>query len=222
MSNSINRFLDALEGNELLEAKEQLHTALAEKVSAKMEARKIELAGNISEDALDEMLAKDYSGMVGKFRKAVDKAEEAQKKGNIKKMEQYLDDARNRLFGMKSSDYSKLKATDHQERYYKMKGMDMDEELKKDADDPCWGGYVQLGTKKKNGKEVPNCVPMESVNESTTVEVSVRDARKANDIAKDMFRGEYKMDGSNSFVFKKAGAASDFRAELSKQGVEVE
>ena len=26
---------------------------------------------------------------------------------------------------------------------------------------PCWKGYRQIGTKKKNGKEVPNCVPEE-------------------------------------------------------------
>jgi len=26
---------------------------------------------------------------------------------------------------------------------------------------PCWNGYRQIGTKKKNGKEVPNCVPEE-------------------------------------------------------------
>ena len=25
---------------------------------------------------------------------------------------------------------------------------------------PCWDGYEQIGTKKKNGKEVPNCVPL--------------------------------------------------------------
>lgn len=25
---------------------------------------------------------------------------------------------------------------------------------------PCWSGYKQLGTKEKNGKEVPNCVPI--------------------------------------------------------------
>jgi hypothetical protein len=28
--------------------------------------------------------------------------------------------------------------------------------------DPCWKGYRQLGMKKKNGKEVPNCVPESS------------------------------------------------------------
>ena len=26
--------------------------------------------------------------------------------------------------------------------------------------DPCWKGYKQLGMKKKNGREVPNCVPV--------------------------------------------------------------
>ena len=25
---------------------------------------------------------------------------------------------------------------------------------------PCWKGYEMVGTKKKNGKEVPNCVPV--------------------------------------------------------------
>lgn len=41
--------------------------------------------------------------------------------------------------------------------YYDAK-RDMKEEKKND--DPCWGGYEQYGTKKKNGKTVPNCVPV--------------------------------------------------------------
>jgi len=24
---------------------------------------------------------------------------------------------------------------------------------------PCWSGYEMIGTKKKGGKKVPNCVP---------------------------------------------------------------
>lgn len=39
----------------------------------------------------------------------------------------------------------------------------VEKKLEKDSDDPCWDGYVQLGTKMKDGKEVPNCVPKESV-----------------------------------------------------------
>ena len=30
-----------------------------------------------------------------------------------------------------------------------------------ESKDPCWTGYKQVGMKKKNGKEVPNCVPEE-------------------------------------------------------------
>lgn len=40
------------------------------------------------------------------------------------------------------------------------------EDLEKDDDDPCWDGYVQLGTKMKDGKEVPNCVPIEEAYQS--------------------------------------------------------
>lgn len=30
------------------------------------------------------------------------------------------------------------------------------------TNNPCWKGYHPVGTKKKNGKTVPNCVPKES------------------------------------------------------------
>ncbi len=29
----------------------------------------------------------------------------------------------------------------------------------KKTEDPCWKGYEQVGSKTKNGKSVPNCVP---------------------------------------------------------------
>jgi hypothetical protein len=34
------------------------------------------------------------------------------------------------------------------------------EKRKKSKSDPCWKGYKQYGTKKKDGKEVPNCIPV--------------------------------------------------------------
>lgn len=37
-------------------------------------------------------------------------------------------------------------------------------EFKANLDEACWKGYKQIGTKTKNGKEVPNCVP-ESIEE---------------------------------------------------------
>jgi hypothetical protein len=30
----------------------------------------------------------------------------------------------------------------------------------KEMDNPCWKGYEMVGTKKKDGREVPNCVPI--------------------------------------------------------------
>lgn len=36
---------------------------------------------------------------------------------------------------------------------------------KSSEENPCWDGYEMLGTKKKDGKEVPNCVKMKSVKE---------------------------------------------------------
>ena len=36
------------------------------------------------------------------------------------------------------------------------------EPLEKGEDDPCWESYVQIGTKIVDGREVPNCVPMEA------------------------------------------------------------
>ena len=40
-------------------------------------------------------------------------------------------------------------------------GHKQDDDLK-EADGPCWDGYKQVGMKKKNGKDVPNCVPEET------------------------------------------------------------
>ncbi len=42
-------------------------------------------------------------------------------------------------------------------------GFDLTEGLKDPKDNPCWKGYKPVGTKKKGGRTVPNCVPKESV-----------------------------------------------------------
>ena len=36
-------------------------------------------------------------------------------------------------------------------------------DLMPEAEGPCWKGYKQVGMKMKNGRQVPNCVPNESV-----------------------------------------------------------
>lgn len=57
-----------------------------------------------------------------------------------------------------------------------------EKELKeKDKDDPCWVGYKQVGMKKKDGKEVPNCVP-----ESTKLESVLNLIRRIKEQKKTM------------------------------------
>ena len=42
--------------------------------------------------------------------------------------------------------------------------------LVKEMENPCWKGYEMVGTKKKDGKEVPNCVPVkEDINSDDDV-----------------------------------------------------
>lgn len=42
--------------------------------------------------------------------------------------------------------------------------------LKGGAKDPCWKGYKMVGTKKKGGKKVPNCVPRESIEKNSDIQ----------------------------------------------------
>lgn len=39
--------------------------------------------------------------------------------------------------------------------------MDTDDHITREMKDPCWKGYNMVGTKKKGGKTVPNCVPVQ-------------------------------------------------------------
>jgi hypothetical protein len=53
--------------------------------------------------------------------------------------------------------------------------------MKKNKNDPCWKNYIQLGTKKKNGKEVPNCVPMkEALSKDADAGDYIRDFQKSD------------------------------------------
>jgi hypothetical protein len=43
----------------------------------------------------------------------------------------------------------------------------------KEMENPCWKGYEMVGTKKKDGREVPNCVPMKEFDMSQFDEIKV-------------------------------------------------
>jgi hypothetical protein len=51
-------------------------------------------------------------------------------------------------------------------------------------DSPCWKGYKQVGMKNKGGRQVPNCVPNESVikedSESRRLEMLIKNLEETN------------------------------------------
>lgn len=58
-------------------------------------------------------------------------------------------------------------------------------ELKKmKGDNPCWDGYQMVGTKMKDGKEVPNCVPETNESEDDELNESVPDRYKKKGFTK--------------------------------------
>lgn len=62
------------------------------------------------------------------------------------------------------------------------------------GEDPCWKGYEMVGTKKKGGKEVPNCVPKEGLDP-----VGKEDSDVNND---------GKVDSSDKYLKKRRAAIS--------------
>ena len=57
----------------------------------------------------------------------------------------------------------------------------LDEDLRNPKDNPCWKGYEPVGVKKKNGKTVPNCVPVKETVQKradmTVVKIRMPDGR---------------------------------------------
>jgi len=51
---------------------------------------------------------------------------------------------------------------------------ELTEGLRDPKDNPCWKGYKPVGTKKKAGRTVPNCVPVkEDINPQDVVKMDV-------------------------------------------------
>jgi hypothetical protein len=66
------------------------------------------------------------------------------------------------------STMSKIKSTDKKVMARvaydtKFEGINLAAPLEKGPNDPCWEGYVQVGTKDLDGREVPNCVPLSKI-----------------------------------------------------------
>ncbi|MFW6047233.1 MAG: DUF3008 family protein [Candidatus Woesearchaeota archaeon] len=61
------------------------------------------------------------------------------------------------MYNMSESDLEDFASTKHDDIPKKVS--EKKKSLKNSEDNPCWKGYKPVGTKKVNGKTVPNCVP---------------------------------------------------------------
>ena len=76
------------------------------------------------------------------------------------------DDVSNWIEDFYKSDAPQFKGKDKDSKKNADTEVDEAGKMKGGGDDPCWKGYKMVGTKKKGGKEVPNCVPREGVEEA--------------------------------------------------------
>jgi len=88
-----------------------------------------------------------------KFRRELEEA----KCGKNSKREEKLDPV-----GKADADIDNDGDVDSSDEYLKKRRKAISKAMKKEDDGPCWDGYKQVGTKMKDGKEVPNCVPEEN------------------------------------------------------------
>jgi hypothetical protein len=87
------------------------------------------------------------------------------------------------------------------------------EEKKMKGADPCWKGYQMVGTKKKGGRTVPNCVPEEVVQEgiggiedsplsaTNSVKAMESEHRKKNMKSARIIKSIYKKKGKNESMY---------------------
>lgn len=176
---TIKSFINFLEEEKYTEAKEAFESALAEKVTSKLEAKKVEISSNISSlnetlvfvddgsDYGDEPDPKDLKYFDTALKKYKGKFDSNTDKGPYFKFSS-KSDAENFIQYLKKSPQSsfwpELRENTNETKKVEFGKKISKENLEKDSDDPCWDGYVQLGTKMKDGKEVPNCVPKEEAN----------------------------------------------------------
>lgn len=95
------------------------------------------------------------------------------------------------------------------------------EEFMQEMENPCWKGYEMVGTKKKDGREVPNCVP---VKENVVSETTGREAKEiarltgTRDSIVQKFIDDFNLNAKNLFNFIAKGkekVRKDFATAMS-------
>jgi len=176
--------------------------------SAKSEIKKIVRASkNPPSQKVIERHGGDGAIRVGELRKKLKNAKDTgdllKQLGEVKIYEKQIDkvnkDAMKKDFDDRADmDIDNDGEVDDQDEYLHNRRKTIAKAIKKDEvseddDNPCWKGYEMIGMKKgKNGEEVPNCVPKESIELDENSSPSYKEGKKAAYDAKKYGENPYK------------------------------
>ncbi len=159
--------------NYIREAYQSVYAQLDEKIDSEERAlRRAEIADRKS-SRMDTNSAKKYADSESKSAEREDKkskgkhihgmADSYEMEGDIveKKDDSYLETDIEKRRKNNEKAIKDMKKTKGYSDMVKAARKHFEEVIKEE--DPCWKGYTQVGMKKKNGKEVPNCVPSKGV-----------------------------------------------------------
>ena len=109
------------------------------------------------EEPVAEQQAADDRAVVAKLRENLEKLRKAGPHAQGSKEQKKISELEKRIDSANSTNEAKKRKPS----------------LRNPEDNPCWKGYKPVGTKQKNGKTVPNCVPKESIEEGQIDEKAV-------------------------------------------------
>ena len=117
-----------------------------------------------------------------KEEKNEEKLIEAYKTATRNELAMYISQLSNTINGTKDKKMLQYLKKTKKEVEKELKSRKTNEGKITEDENPCWKGYKQIGMKEKDGKQVPNCVPIDE----TVEEATKRD-----------YKAEYKKYGSS-------------------------
>ena len=121
-------------------------------------------SGNHFDPATVKRNMSDLGKLSSQFEKSANEAKQLQQR--MSSLYEDMGHVLGRYFDMQEisdedADFRLGKRPPKMEQSSKLNAL-MPQQVSEDAD-PCWKGYKQIGMKDKGGKQVPNCVPNESI-----------------------------------------------------------
>jgi len=165
---------------------------------------------NVSEEQIDEL----SSDLLGRYKKAAGaQASAADKAGDYDKGNKRFSGIMKATKKQFDNDAKKINELKKQDDNMELDDRITREEKKMKGADPCWKGYQMVGTKKKGGRTVPNCVPEEVVQEgiggiedspmsaTNSVKAMESEQRKKNMKSARIIKSIYKKKGKNESTY---------------------